>query len=227
MRVSKQSFAKFPKVKKRKPYVQPLSPPKIVTTIQCTHTFSWVNINSTGSQNQVISTAMIMDVLVMATSTSVTYSLIEAFRIKRVDLWGPAQSQTGGSSQVLPNSISLEFNGAGAGNVGTKPTRVIDTPMGASRNACAFLRPPKDSAAADWQVSPESGSQTVGGGIIVSCPFGSILHLTISFILQNGSPPNIGPAPAGGSGVLGTVYQAPLDSTGGVWSALGMPTINV
>jgi len=217
------------KQKKKRPYVMPVSPPRLETTIECFHKFRFVCVGTSGVNNQLITTGNLLDVLVMAVTTAATFSIVEAFKIKRVELWAPAQAQTGdpsGTGQFLPNSVSLEFNGSGAGNVGTKPSRVIDTPMGATRNACAFLKPPKTSAAADWQVNPESGSQTTGLGIIVSCPFGSIMDISMAFIIQNGSPPNAGPT-AESTLTVGQVYFAPVDGTSGNWSALGAPTYSV
>jgi len=225
-----KKIASVRKQKKNRPYVMPLSPPRLTTSIECFHTFRFVCEGTSGVANQLITTGNLLDLLVMAVTATATYSIIEAFKIKRVELWGPAQSQTGapnGAGQFLPNSVSLEFNGSGAGNVGTKPNRVIDTPMGATRNACAFLKPPKTSAAADWQVNPESGSQTTGLGIIVSCPFGSIMDISMAFIIQNGSPPNAGPTIDASAGTIGQVYFAPVDGTSGNWSALGAPTYAV
>jgi len=218
-------------LRKRRNYVVPLSPPKLTTSIQFTHTFRWVCIASPGVTNQLITTGMILDSLVVSVTTQATFSIIDAFRIKRVDLWAPAITNGFNSMftpvPAAPSVISLEFNGSGAGNIGTKPNRVLDTSMGAARNACLSLRPPRDSAASMWQATPESGSQTVGAGIIVSCPGGSIMDITMSIKLQNNSPPNAGPTAAAAVLVQGTLYQAPVDGTSGNWTALGAPTYAV
>jgi len=219
-------------MRKQRNYVIPLSPPELTTSIQFTHTYRWTCIGTSGVTNQLITTGMLMDTLVFSVTTLATFSIIDAFRMKRVDLWAPAI--TNGFNQTTtslvpapPSVISLEFNGAGAGNVGTKPNRVLDTSMGAARNACLSLRPPRDSAASMWQVTPESGSQTVGTGIIITCPYGSIIDITMSFKLQNNSSPNAGPTAAAAVLVQGTLYQAPLGGTSGNWAALGAPTYPV
>jgi len=167
---------------------------------------------------------MILDTLVVAVTTQATFSILEAFKIKRVELWA---SVLASSTEVFPNVVSLEFNGSGGGNVGTKPSRMVDTSMGASRNACVSIKPPKGSAASMWQVNPETGTQTAGGGFIVSCPLGSVLDITMSCIIQNNSPVNAGPTANTASLVVGTVYQAPLDGTAGNWQAIGYPSITV
>jgi len=217
----------------KRPFSQPLSPPQIINTYQFTRTFRWYYSPTSVLVDQVITTGNILDSLVVAVTTSLTFSIIEAYRIKRIELWSPASASPAfdiSTGAPLPNSptvCSLEFNGSGGGNVGTKPTRVLDTSMGGSRNAKVMLKPPKDSAAADWQVTPETGTQTNGGGFIVGCTSGSVLDITMAVLLQNGSPVNAGPPASGPVLVVGTLYQAPLDGTTGNWIALNAKTYPV
>jgi len=214
----------------RKGYVLPLSPPLLTTSVIFAHTFRWQCTGTAGVSNSLISTGMIMDSLVMAVTTQATFSIFDAFKLKRVNLWAPASSSPGFNTTNgvpfinPPVIISLELNGGGAGNVGTKPTRLIDTSMGATRNACLTIKPPKDSAASQWQVIPESGSATVGTGIIVNCPNGSIMDIELVLQLQNNSAPNAGPTAGAALLTVGTLYQAPIDGTNGNWLALGAPT---
>jgi len=220
------------KKKPKRGYVLPPSPPKITSAIQFTHTFRWQNFALNGVADEIILTSYLLEILVMAATSSTVYSLLDAVRIKRVSMWAPALAQTGidsaGAPTIVSNSLlTLEFTNSINGSVGTKPNRVTDVSMGAMRNACVTLKPPKDSSAGQWQSTTATSTQSAGSAIVVTAPMGAVIDITASFFLQEHTTPNPGPVPAGASAVTGTVYQAPLDGVNGNWLAVGYPTYNV
>jgi len=195
-----------PKNSKRKKEKIYTSPPQYESTITVGIKIRF--IASAILTNVAVFTTAIMRLLVMAVTTTTTFSIIDAFKIRRVWMWAA-------SSATLPVTISLEYAGAGTATI-AKPKNFTDTSIGQTRNAIIKSKPDKQSSAAMWQGNNQ-GTITTGAGFVLSGPAGTVLDLELTITLQNkegvASPPTPGRTITGPA-VVGTLYCDTLDNQG-------------
>lgn len=156
----------------------------------------------------IITSGNLVNALVMALTATTTAPIASAVKIKRVSLWGPP------SSTLTPVTVSLEFVSTvvAAASVGTRPTLISDTSVGATRVAFVSAKPAKQSSAAMWQVFGQSGVNTSGAAFRLNGPTGMIVDIEIVLVVQNGESPQTGPTTTGAT--PGAVYSPKLDFTG-------------
>jgi hypothetical protein len=151
-----------------------------------------------------ISTADLMSLLVMATSTTTSHGLVSAIRLRKVSLWGPP------AADLVPVTCSIEFVNVLA-NSGFGQKRLIhsDTSIGATRVAAVTAVPPIGTPAASWQNVTSATATTNGAGFILNGPLNMTIDVDVDMVLQNGEAPFTGPAITGGT--TGTIYLNSLD----------------
>lgn len=94
--------------------------------------------------------------LVMGTSSTTIASLFQAFKIRRIRVWGPP------AQNLVPVTVSLTWGGGTTGFATSgQPQRTIsDTSTGATRVAFVDSKPPRNSPASFWQ-RPTTANQFV------------------------------------------------------------------
>jgi hypothetical protein len=159
---------------------------------------------STAVSNITISTADLMNLLVMANTTTTTTSLISAFRLRKVSLWAPP------AADLVPVTASVEYANILV-NSGFGQKRFIhsDTSVGSTRVAAVTAVPPLGTPAASWQNVTSATATTNGADFILNGPINMIVDVDIDMVLQNGETPFTGTPITGG--VVGTIYLNSLD----------------
>lgn len=142
---------------------------------------------------------------VMCTSTTSASTLITAFRLKRVQIWGVA-AQSG-----ITNTVALTWFGDQTLNFESN-REVSDSSTSTAYVPYIDATPPKRSSAADWQAVGGSLSSAVLFSI--NLPSGSIIDCTFEVVLADGAAsPTAATAISGGT--AGTIKYGPLDGYGG------------
>lgn len=153
-------------------------PPQIDTAI-CLRGHKFRFKASAALVNVQMQTSDFLQLLAVANTTTTASSLISAFRIRRVSIWGPP------AADLIPVTVSLEYNQtSSAGSVGQRPRLFLDTSVGATEVACVSAKPPPQSAASMWQLYSTQASS--GGAFILNGPVNSVVDVQMDFILQNG-----------------------------------------
>jgi hypothetical protein len=169
-----------------------------------------------GPQN--IQSFYLFGAMVVQSGTTDTgvYSLIQAYRIKKIQMWAPAISATA----VLDCQWLLSNDG----NVGMKPQKKSCITMGTTENAVIISRPPKFSANAAWQTSTGASNTTDGVNFTLDYPTGTVIDLHLELVLTTTVAP-FGPI----NGVTltsltpGVIYTYPLDVGAGTLQSVGLP----
>jgi hypothetical protein len=143
--------------------------------------------------------AGLLDLLVMATSTTAAYRIASASRIRRIDIWGQPPAQQGSV-----NPIQVEW----LSSLG--PSKIItDVGMGATFGAKVTCRPPANSLAGFWSLT---GSDETEQLVRLTLPPQSVIDLHVTFQLQNNlDAENVPVAVVVAGATIGTVYVLPLD----------------
>jgi hypothetical protein len=180
-----------------------MNPPEFDSTIISHHRFRGKFASALASPTLITGTELLQSVLVALTATT-TSAIYTAYRIRRVQMWGPP------AADLVPVTVTLEFAPSiGGGAVGQRPRTYSDTSVGATEVAVVDQKPSPNSAAAMWQSNLGSGL-TAGGALSVSGPANTVIDVVMDLVLQNGDPVLAGPAAVGAT--AGRIY-------GGKWAA--------
>jgi hypothetical protein len=137
-----------------------------------------------------------LDTFVFAASATIGYQLLQSVRIKYIEVWGIA------ASGVL-NTVSLRFDLNG--NSGDCPIKTFsDTALGNAEPSHVKVVPPKNSAAAMWQVSSNENYFSVG------CNNSTIIDICFDYTVMSSQAP-IGVQNALIAAIPGTIYVRGLD----------------
>lgn len=112
---------------------------------------------------------------VMATSATTANSLFTSFKLNSVEMWGPM------ASDLVPVTVSCEFNFNTTSGLGGPSKFVSDTSMGS--NMCAHVKaiPPPGSTARFWQSDAASGDNLV----LLNGPANTVVDLSVSYVLND------------------------------------------
>jgi len=179
-------------------------PPSIKSNVIVRHTFRFLSTAGMGSPVSVTANNILGacgNVCTVA-PTGVT-ALAGSARVHSLSCWAPVAQQ--GNAVIT----SVEWLDAGGANSFASQMETSDISVSVSKPAYFRSKPPKESGAAFW-----FGSSTNPLFNLVA-PFGTIIDLDVSFILNDSGTPGLGIATA--SGVLGTVG----------WTALDGPTSHI
>lgn len=140
---------------------------------------------------------------VMCTSSTSASTLVTAFKIKRIQIWGVS----GTSNQT----ISLTWFGDQTLNFESNK-EFSDSSTSTAYVPYLNLVPPNHSSARDWQAV--GGSFSTGVIFALNCGNGSIIDLTLDVIVGDGNAsPTAATAITGGT--AGVIKYGPLDGYGG------------
>lgn len=140
---------------------------------------------------------------VMCTSSTSASTLITAFKIRRVQIWG----MSGSSNQT----VALTWFGDQTLNFESNK-EFSDSSTSSAYVPYLNLVPPNHSSARDWQAV--GGSFSTGVIFALNCGNGSIIDLTLDVIVGDGNAsPTAATAITGGT--AGVIKYGPLDGYGG------------
>lgn len=178
------------------------NPPQLETSIQATHRFRFV-ANGSGS-TATITRISLIDLLCVATAANAAYRVIDAFKIKSVELWSA-------NSVASPDANTAEIEWLATDNIGNSSTR-NDTAIGVSDIAHVFARPPVGSTASFWNQS-SSGSADVSL-FRIAIPDGGMVDVVLNIIFSD-SDHAIAVTGAVAGATTGKFYCRALDSAAG------------
>jgi hypothetical protein len=153
--------------------------------------------------NKVITIQNIGDLFYTATGATAGYQLMNAFRLRKVEMWC-----TGSAATLLGQLMSLEFSGVAVGAIG--PSKAYSAiAMGVAKPGHIYVELPKDGSwpAAQWHNSTDTSPL-----FKLSMPEGAIIDLHLQFTVSD----NLIAVPISGAKAgltLGVAYINSLDST--------------
>jgi hypothetical protein len=168
------------------------------TSVRFTQRFRFY-ANAAATNTQVTCTGL-LDMLCTASSGTVAYQLLTAFRLKSVEMWDI--SATTGATVVC------EFPFA-SGTVGGPETKRSVTSLGNSKPAYLRMVPVKGSLQSMWQ----SVSSTTAFILLSASTTNSVVDIVLECVMQNGQTPVAVSAGVAGA-TVGTIYLRALDNQG-------------
>jgi len=170
-----------------------LQPPAFIPTLSLSHKFRYENGGNSGTFN--ITRGNLLNQILIATSTMTTVRIIEAIRLKSVEVWGSPPAL--GSA---PTDIQVEWLGENS------PSTVIsDTSMGI-RPSHVATSPPPSSSNKWWSISGTSEADVL---FSITLPAESVIDVNCELRLVEKETPIAGDAAV--AATLGQVYGDYLD----------------
>jgi len=170
-----------------------LQPPPFTPTMGLSHKFRFVNGGSAGTFG--ITRKNLLNLVVVANSTTTTVRLFEAIRLKNVEVWGSPSAL--GSA---PTTIQIEWLGENSPS-----TVVSDTSMGV-RPAHVSSSPPPSSSNRWWSISAMSESDVLFN---LTLPTECVVDVTTELRFVEQEAPTAGEAAV--AATSGQVYGDYLD----------------
>jgi len=176
----------------------PVQPPGTNNSPVIRQTFGFKSTASTALPGDLITTAQLLNLLVMANTTSSVASLFQSVRLRKVTAWSSG-------------ALALQWSAPSGGNIGNKVTSRTDITQGETYVAKVRLIPPEGSAADSWQnYAIDTAASTVGADFYVAGGGASVtLHVKVDYQLAISNSPN-GVTTTDSSVVVGTVYFSGL-----------------
>ncbi len=155
--------------------------------------------------NSIMSTDFLLNSWVVASTSSAYARLVNAIKLKRVRIWGPAPSA--GSS---PNTISVEFIGSGVADTTLGPSQKFsDSTMGAQM-AYLDVKPPRGSIAS-WWLEDGISTQTVANLVTYQ---GCVVDLIVDISFKDDEAVSTATGlTSGASATVGRPYAPGLGNT--------------
>lgn len=169
-------------------------PVQISSNIVYHHLFRFT---SAAAGNHAITDTMICNVTgALAVSAISAWPISGSARITNVEIWTPP------ASQGSPATCSVEW----VGQNNSPPKEVSDTTVSVSSPAHIVSKPPAQSLASFWLVPTATRVMTI------VAPVGSIIDVSVSFVLRDGVSPgdNVTALVTTGA-TVGALYYPPLD----------------
>jgi hypothetical protein len=193
----------------------PPKPPQINTSWIVGKTCRFNKVTSTTSYG--VTRAALLDLFVMATSSTAAYRIFDSVKLRRIRIWGqPPGSAAPGSANVAPISSAVQW----LSSLG--PSKVVsDQGIGSAFGSRLDTRPPKNSLASFWSLTASDETEVL---FYVTLNPGDVLDLDLTCTIQN----NLygGDAPVSITiiaGTTGTVYMTALDISASGAGALILP----
>jgi hypothetical protein len=189
-------------------------PPAFQASVVCRHKFYYyVNASATAEPVTVTNFFTACGAVVTTANTGVT-AIATAFKIGRIRIWSAILSGAADATQA-----NVEWATAlTTFDPDMEKDRLF--PSGTSMTGATVFKPPPKSLGQFWINTAGAGSGTICS---ISAVKGSIIELSISFILRNNfaqlSPVTVTTS----SATLGTLGYLPLDGPGGKFSPAGVP----
>lgn len=171
--------------------------PQLATSVKYTHTFRFIATANITSRSLIFTE--LLDLLCLATSAASASRIVNAVKIKRVQVWA--------ATSVATSSLSVIFqkNGSGSGQSGDSIT-YADTALGVSQVAHIDVKFNAREQVGQWQ----GASITAAYGTL-TIPQGGVIDITVSHcLIDTETVFNVTGAVAGAT--LGRVYCRALDN---------------
>ncbi len=183
-------------------------PPSLALSISKVHTFRFRA--SSASTTDTLTTTSLGNMFVMAATTTTCYQLCSAFRLRRIEIWGPM------ASDLVPVTVSCQFNGVADQAVGSSRI-VTDTSMTASSPAHIVATPSAQTTASLWQ-----GTSTSLTLATLEFPANAVVDIMVEFVIRDESTASSSIAVSGAT--VGVVYVRRPD-VGQLLVPVSYPTI--
>lgn len=192
------------------------APGTIETGLVCYQTLRFISTaGGAFSINTIAAGPTPLSGVMVATSATALTSLFDAFKIKRIRLWGPPPSS------LVPVTIDVVWVAPTGGNfpMAGSDRHISDTSMGSTRAAFIETKPPKGSYVADW-LSNNSNTTVFAGTV----PANTILDVDLVYRRDVRSAGPGAQAQTVAGAVTGAIYREPIDATS-IFTPLGALTI--
>lgn len=136
------------------------------------HRFRWVSVSSDGTQIGVSPQLLLRALLAVLSAQTNAIELIDAFRIRSIEIWAPITS-----AGVTPPQISLLWLGGGF----SKDKLVENTSSSTSRPPYIRTTPPRMSAASFWH---GSSTDTVAIFAFPNTDVGTLVDIEMDIVLN-------------------------------------------
>jgi len=190
----------------------PRQPPTFTANPVFRQTFRWICAEPGTFPGVLVGTADLLNILVLATSSTTTVSLIQAVKVIKITAWAGAMT-------------SLQWSCAANGNVGAKISSSVDVSVGDTYVSKVRLRPVPKTSSDDWQ-NYSVGANANTNGLDFYAYFsgpGGYIDVDLLFQLQSGNTANPGQTSTGLT--PGVIYQQPLaNSDIEAFTAVGIQT---
>ncbi len=172
-----------------------LAPPEFVSTLALGHRFRFTG--ASGASAKSITRGMLLNLVSMATTTTNQFRILQAVRVKRVQVW--SQPVTLGTAAT---AVVVEW-------VGNQAPSTIhsDTSVGVMPGYVSS-RPPRDSSNRWWSISGSNESETL---FKITCPTGSIIDVSLTCRLIDDESATAAENGTGAASTVGTIYWNYLD----------------
>jgi len=160
-----------------------------------------LRFNVTANLSAAITRGNLLNLIALATTTSVSYRLIDAIRIVSVEMWGEDPAFAAAATSVVLEWVSEDG-----------PNVTTSCQSAATQPAYLKSRPPARSLAGFWS---DSGYDEATELMSLTAPIGSTIDLTVELCLPQQKGGVAGPTSAAHL-VVGTLYWVPIDGSTGV-----------
>jgi len=176
----------------------PSHPPQIETTFSVGKTLRFTATAATSGS--AFSRAALLDLLVMAETTTAAGRIFDAVKVRRIRIWGNAP----GAGAVAARTSGVQWLST------YSPAKVVsDSGSGATYGARISTKPPAQSLAGFWSLTGVNESDTL---FVLQLNVGDVVDIDFSFRLQNNIfGTDIPAAITVVAATVGTVYCMALD----------------
>ncbi len=170
-----------------------VAPPQFVSTLALGHRFRFTGSGTSKS----VTRGMLLNLVSMATTTTNQYRLLQAVRVKRVQVWGQAPSLGSAGAPVVVEWVGYQ----------APSTIHSDTPMGVMP-AYVSARPPKDASNRWWSISGTNESEVL---FKLTCGAGSVIDVSLTCRLIDDEVATAAENGTAAASTVGTIYWNYLD----------------
>ncbi len=181
-----------------------LTPPTIYTSIAGTHTIRFLNL--TGSVATFTPTYNdFLDLLFVATGSTTGYRLLDAFRIRKIQVWWSASSSTASSIAYVE-----DINLSGTPSIGGPSRTKLNAQPSPGENGYLEYIPKKGSVQDCWYNAANTSGQNI---MRLSIPVNATVDLTFMYTMADGvdNPTSVNRTVGPGC-VTGQIYTSKLSN---------------
>lgn len=187
-----------------------LNPPQLIASLDIKKT---IRFQVTGSGTGTVNVSNLLDLLIVATAAATGYRLLDAIRMRKIEMWAPTTTST---TTVLTIE---DINTGGLAALGTRSRVIEDVSVGYNRPAHLIWRPARGSLQDSWFTTGTSPLLTINSVA------GTIVDVTFDMVIADGQQAPTGTNRAIAGATVGQVYCSYLWPPGNAMNAVGLLTI--
>jgi len=172
-------------------------PPPLNTNVVFRHTYRY--LNNSVNQTSINGLNLLRAPGMIAATVNTLYGIAGSVKVNKITIF-PAITLTG--TQNTPALI----NWSGA-TYSPNLEKSVSQPFGDTEPYCLVARPPRNSLAANWQLSASTSF------VNITCPAGSIIDFDLSVVLYDDDVSNVATT-VGGTATISNMYYQPIDING-------------